>query len=267
MMCCLRSDCLLCLSSSSPISQLTGWKRAEDVGSAAGLPWSATVTSHWCQMPVPGLFLANPLCYAEIQDIEEHPSKSSGHTHFCCLVANAPCRAGMKEGLLPKGRTTSWLPLLALWDVQFAGTGYINLVIYPHILTLKKMGLHTWKGRKGYQYKAMYRLCHHYRGHSATQIGSNCIYSSGTVTRRSQFLPGMSLFSTHLCHRTATSLPHTQFAYRYSKSGLLRPMWRDQLQAIRDAVLCAAGIRICGIWWECSYSGLTKTTTKKPLFS
>lgn len=38
---CLRSGCLLYPSSSSPISQLAGWRGAEEVGSAAGLPWAA----------------------------------------------------------------------------------------------------------------------------------------------------------------------------------------------------------------------------------
>lgn len=188
--------------------------------------------------------------------------------HSCRLVASPPCRAGMKQCLLPNRGPRRWLLVLALRDTQLASPGYINLVIYPHVLTLKKMGLHTWKRRKAREYKAKYRLCRWYWGHSTDQISNNCIYSSGTVTTWSQPLPGMSLFNTHLSHRTATSLPHTRFSYRYNKSGLFWGTWRDQLQAIRDAVVCAAGIRITSIWWECSYSGLTKrTTTKKPLFS
>lgn len=42
----------------------------------------------------------------------------------------------MEQGLLPSRGPCR--RLLALWDVQLASTGYINLDILPHILTLTR---------------------------------------------------------------------------------------------------------------------------------
>lgn len=51
-----------------------------------------------------------------------------------------------------------WLLLLALWDVQFASRGCINLVLHLHSLTLQTVGLHTRKSREAWEYKAKYGL-------------------------------------------------------------------------------------------------------------
>lgn len=74
------------------------------------------------------------------------------------------------------------------------------------------MSLHTWKSRKTCEYKAKYRLCHRYWGHSTNQSSSSCVYSTRTVTTWSQPLSGMLLFNTHLSHTTKTSLLHAQLS-------------------------------------------------------
>lgn len=236
-MCCLRSVCLPCPPSSSSISQLAGWKGAREVG--------PTLVSNSHFPPVPD---TNSQAVPHIPTparINMQCGRVSEHT-FLLPCSESSMQGRDEVGLSTHKRTRRWL--LVLGDLQLASTGYINQISTCMSSHWKRWVCTPEKEEKRVNIKQSTDHVTDIEAICTSHIISNCIYTTGPVTTWSQPLPRMSLVSTQHSHGTATSLPQTQFSYRYSKFGFLWVVWRDQFQAIRDAVVCAAGIMITSIW-------------------